>query len=397
MVFTPPTRLADYFASNVMPEDLQPYIGQGNPPAFISMVTYGRIFYLLIESTASRDSVAASISASYEAAAAGVSMRAGATYVNQLQDVHVKCFALGGDQASALATFNGDFNGVRDFLTHGASIRTGMPLSYVARALAPPHNIVNMAVAANYDMTQCIPVGQSFTNPIFWYQASGDAQGETFTPIVYNGSNHVTAWNNRLFADDDNKDAVPINPPYSSAGTYVASAVNTKAAVTFTTPSGSVGGSLRYPGQDFQGRDFTIVAVARLVNTQVSFPAYLMFGSLTTDRYGLRVGFRDASRITMTTGSSQILNAAVGDPTTWHVMTFCFSHTDGMAIYVNSADAAAGSDITLTQPLLGYDLAQIGSSNGAQIQIAEVEAYGIAFNDAQRQYVVSKLMTKYGI
>ena len=48
-------------------DDLAPYMGPGNPPTYISSVTYGRRFVLLIESTSSTTEMKASIRASSSA------------------------------------------------------------------------------------------------------------------------------------------------------------------------------------------------------------------------------------------------------------------------------------------------------------------------------------------
>lgn len=397
MVFDPPSTLANFFHPAVAPADLDPYIGPGNPAAFVRQVTYGRIFYLLIESTSTRTEIDASLRASFSAATIGGAMEAGATYVNELSNCSIKCFALGGDATAALGAITSDFNALKSFLALGGRIRTGVPLSYVACALAPPHRVVNMAVAANYDVTNCVPVGESFENPIFWYQALQDDPVNDPVMIELDTNNHVTSWNNRLFYDVDAKDAVPVDA-YPCAGTYSATAVNNRPAVTFVAPAGNVGGSLGYLGLPFQDADFTVIAVVRMTNTQTSFPAFFVWGGGTSDQRNLRIGFRDDARVTMTTGTGQTLNAPLGGPVTGlNVLTFRFSRTEGMSIYVNMDAAPAATDPTLVLPLLSYTGARIGSSNGASIQIAELKAYGIAFHDAQRRMVVEPLMEKYGI
>lgn len=95
MAYQLPTSIDEIFAPEVTPSDLAPYIGAGNPAAFISSVTYGRIFYLLIESTSSRQEMEASIDASFNAAVTNGSIDANAKYVKDLQSVKVKAFAMG--------------------------------------------------------------------------------------------------------------------------------------------------------------------------------------------------------------------------------------------------------------------------------------------------------------
>ncbi|MFP4624407.1 MAG: thiol-activated cytolysin family protein, partial [Gemmatimonadota bacterium] len=155
--FDLPLGLHDLFAPSVTADHLDPYVGPGNPPTYISSVTYGRTFYLLIESTASVDDMRASIKASYSAAVVDAAMEADATYVNELENVNIKVFALGGDQSLAAANFQGSPDALGDYLTQGADLRTGVPLSYVVRNVVD-NRIVNVKVATDYDVKTCVPV-----------------------------------------------------------------------------------------------------------------------------------------------------------------------------------------------------------------------------------------------
>ena len=87
---------------NTEHDDLDPFIGPGNPAAYISSVAYGRRFYILVESTQTSTEIEAAISASYNAAAAGGAIDAEATYVRDLDEVRIKVHAMGGDQSLAL-------------------------------------------------------------------------------------------------------------------------------------------------------------------------------------------------------------------------------------------------------------------------------------------------------
>ncbi|MEL6252171.1 MAG: thiol-activated cytolysin family protein [Bacteroidota bacterium] len=156
MIFEKPTSYDKFFAEDVRPDDLKPYIGPGNPATYVSSVTYGRKFFLLVESTSSRLDIKASIKATYDAGVSGGSLDAGARYVKDLESSNIKVFALGGDQGLALATFNGDMQAVGDFLTQGGDYRTGVPLSYVVRSMET-HQDVAIKVATKYETVVCEP------------------------------------------------------------------------------------------------------------------------------------------------------------------------------------------------------------------------------------------------
>ena len=157
VVFDLPNSLHDLIAPGVTGAQLDPYVGPGNPATYISSVTYGRRFFLLIESTSSVTEMKASIQATYDGAVVSGSLDASATYVRDLKNVNIKVFALGGDQSLATAMFNGDYEAVKAFLTQGADIRTGVPLSYVVRNVLD-NSIVNVKVATDYDVKTCIPL-----------------------------------------------------------------------------------------------------------------------------------------------------------------------------------------------------------------------------------------------
>ncbi len=165
MSFGLPARLDDLFAPTVTPADLLRYVGPGDPATYVSSVTFGRRFYLLVESTSSSRDISASIDASYSAALAGGSAHLDGTYVKDLQNVNIKVFALGGDDGLALSTFNGDLDAVARFLTDGGGITNGVPLSYVVRNVAD-NSTVYVKVATDYEVKRCsvMSVGSYFEN-----------------------------------------------------------------------------------------------------------------------------------------------------------------------------------------------------------------------------------------
>ena len=64
MVYDDPAGLDGVFTPDITVNDLRNYTGNGNPICYISSVTYGRVFYLLYESTASEEELKAALNAS---------------------------------------------------------------------------------------------------------------------------------------------------------------------------------------------------------------------------------------------------------------------------------------------------------------------------------------------
>ncbi len=171
MIYEKPTSLDQVFAPEVTTEDLNPFISNGNPPVYISSVTYGRRLYVLIESTASSTDMEAAISATYNSALVEGS---GSTEVNQVKDLaenKIKIFAMGGDASDALAAFEGDFSALKNYLQADEhDYLKAAPLSYVMRDLAN-HQTVNIGVSTTFTVNQCKPI-YDISPPTFvkdWY------------------------------------------------------------------------------------------------------------------------------------------------------------------------------------------------------------------------------------
>ena len=387
MAFEIPTAVESFFAPDVTPAELDPFVGPGNPPAFISSVTYGRIFYLLVESTASSTEMEASLDASFRTAAAGGSLGVNATYVKDLDNVKISAYALGGEASAALGAITTDFETLKTYLAQGGQIDTGMPLSYVVRSVAHRDRIVSVAVATEYDVTECVPVGESFDNPLFWYR--GD-QG-----VSKDGSNRVTRWAN-AFANSA-RDATAPGGGVTSAGLYRAGALNGLPVVRFGGGTGAFGNALSFPGLDFTHTDYTIIAVARTVSATMDYPTNFVFGGGVNARTSLEVGFRNPSQVSVGHLGPR-LDAPVALPLTgFQVYTFRFSATEGMKVWLGGAVAPVAESAALTSDLLEFVGARLGSSTGSLVEIAEIKAYGEAINDAQREWLVAQLLAKYSL
>lgn len=156
MSFDLPTSPEQIFASDVTPEQLQTYIQADNPATFISSVTYGRIFYMLIESTSSRQEMEAKLSATYDAAAINAEGTLDVETFESLKEVNIKAIAYGGDAEGAFQLL-GETSIAAIAAKIGAStdIKAGLPLSYVVRSVERPDQVVGTTLATEYDIVDC--------------------------------------------------------------------------------------------------------------------------------------------------------------------------------------------------------------------------------------------------
>ncbi len=154
--FDLPTSYDDLFAEGVTPEDLAKYVAPDNPVTYISDVVYGRIYYLLVETTSSVEEMEAAVSASFSGVAAGGGVDAEVDKLSQLKNMKVKLFAFGGEASSTLLTIAdpGNLPQLATLLAESTDIRTGKPISYVVRS-AHSNEIVSVALNTKYDVTRC--------------------------------------------------------------------------------------------------------------------------------------------------------------------------------------------------------------------------------------------------
>ncbi len=164
MSYVKPTSLEEVFDPSVTPEQLATFIQPDNPGTFISSVTYGRIFYMLYESTASAQDMEVALKGSYNAVAGKVSGSVDIESLREYNNLSVKVIAYGGDSQGTLnavgATFGGEdaVDNLQDIvgrLAESSDIAGGLPLSYVVNSLEDPSQVVTVNLATKYTVKTC--------------------------------------------------------------------------------------------------------------------------------------------------------------------------------------------------------------------------------------------------
>lgn len=156
MSFDLPTSTEEIFDASVTPKDLSTFIQADNPATFISSVTYGRIFYMLIESTSSRTEMEANINFAYEGLVASVEGELETNFLQELNNVKVKVIAYGGDTAGTFQLAGeSSITEIANKIAETTEIRAGLPLSYIVRSVKRPDLIVGTTLATEYDIVDC--------------------------------------------------------------------------------------------------------------------------------------------------------------------------------------------------------------------------------------------------
>ena len=178
--FDIPTSLDELFAPEVKPDDLARYVGPGNPATYISDVTYGRIYYMLVESTSSQTEMNARVEGSFSGLAVGGSAEVEYNQLSQLENIKIKVFAFGGEAGSTIRTIGvSDLSSIVDLLAESSDITTGKPVSYVVRSVYD-NQIVSVQLNTEYDVKECTPTMTVGAPP---YTAHWAGLSSTFGPI----------------------------------------------------------------------------------------------------------------------------------------------------------------------------------------------------------------------
>ncbi len=208
MSFDLPTSLDEVFDPSVTPQDLATYVQEDNAATFISSVTYGRIFYMLVESTSSRQEMSAKLNVAYGAFKNKVEGELGVSAMEELNDLKIKVVAYGGDAAGTFQ-LAGETNiaDIANKLAESTDVRAGLPLSYVVRSVERPDQIVGTRLATEYDVVNCVlkgvlpPQGLQSLVDIFKNDADGGGIGAMAhvadsNILVFNKEGTKYAWYN---------------------------------------------------------------------------------------------------------------------------------------------------------------------------------------------------------
>ena len=157
MSFDMPTSYDEVFSPAVTPEELAKYVQPGNPACYISDVTYGRIFYMVIESSSSKSEMDAAISGSYNGVGVEVNADLAVEKMSKLENLKITVFAFGGETEETFAAIGqNNIHDLKAVLGRAADIRSGKALSYVVKSVYD-NQVVATQLATKYDIVNCTP------------------------------------------------------------------------------------------------------------------------------------------------------------------------------------------------------------------------------------------------
>lgn len=208
MSFDLPTSLDELFHESVTPQQLSQFAGPDNPPTFISSVTYGRIFYMLIESTSSAQEMNSKLNLSYSAFKNSVEGEVEVETFKSLKNLRIKVIAYGGDSRGSISMAGETtVESIVDRLEESTNIKAGSPISYVVRSVERPDQIVRTKLSTEYDVVDCELKGTlppaSFSSLVDLFKDDGNDGGigaatqvSQSNIVLYNKAGTKYAWYN---------------------------------------------------------------------------------------------------------------------------------------------------------------------------------------------------------
>lgn len=164
IVFEDPMLATSVFKDGQNFRDPEGQIGPGNPPLYVSKVSYGRMIFFVAESEHSSLEVQAALSAAVRGGAGSGTVASGLTYKEVMSRSNVYYYAIGGSADLALAPIGAAtpeerFDAVKGFITNRdaanfSATNPGAPIAYTLNYLkdrAP----ARMSYVVNYDKKDC--------------------------------------------------------------------------------------------------------------------------------------------------------------------------------------------------------------------------------------------------
>jgi hypothetical protein len=185
----PPSSPTSYISNKASFDSFQSYTGPGNPPTYVSSVTYGRELWMLIESNHEASEVKAALDAAFSAAASGGSINLSAGQKKVFDESSIQILILGGAGRPAVQVVVGDHvSALKDFLLAGASYSKSSPgviISYVVRYLKD-NDVARVSSATDYTIktSAANPEAVGLRNMRVTWTTTGDDKDWNSQPVV---------------------------------------------------------------------------------------------------------------------------------------------------------------------------------------------------------------------
>ncbi|MEZ4400797.1 MAG: thiol-activated cytolysin family protein [Kofleriaceae bacterium] len=155
-----PARPSDFFSDAVTLADVEARLPDGNPPLYVSSVTYGRMVVFTFESEYSAEEMQAALDFAYSGGV-DVSGDVSVTYKDIISKSKISAFILGGSGAEAARTID-SYDALIDFIKAGGDYSKdspGAPIAYKLSYLAD-NSPGRISLTTDYEVKNCERVSQ---------------------------------------------------------------------------------------------------------------------------------------------------------------------------------------------------------------------------------------------
>ena len=164
VVYDDPSGINGIFNEKFQMSDLTPYIGNDNPPCYISSVTYGRVYIIQYESDYSLDELTFAVRIAWDLGIFSGSTSFGYHYLDILTNAKVTAFIMGEDKASGISGDHPEnfqnYSAMSNILigrSRFTSNNFGAPISYTVKYMKNA-KLVRMNNMMEYDIIKWLAV-----------------------------------------------------------------------------------------------------------------------------------------------------------------------------------------------------------------------------------------------
>ena len=192
-----PNAFSDYFDGRFTLDDFDAMKASGqiapdNPPVVISTISYGRVLYYSLSSTASQDELEAAVKASYAAGTTGGSIDIDTRLQTILNQAEVKVFAMGGPTAGVENLIR--THKIQDYFAAENTLDRAVPISYQVDNL--DGTAASFTETNNYNLRTCEAIPNTaedvgdvvrISKPQFYMDARSRSEAEMYGSLRIDG------------------------------------------------------------------------------------------------------------------------------------------------------------------------------------------------------------------
>ena len=155
-----PEDAGGFFDKTVTLADVKAKVGDGNPPVYISSITYGRMVIFTFESHYSGEEMSAALDFAYNGLV-DVSGNVSVSYKDIISNSKITAFVLGGSGQDAVQSID-SYDALITFIKNGGNYSKDSPGAPIAYKLAylKDNSPARLSFTTDYEVKECVRVGQ---------------------------------------------------------------------------------------------------------------------------------------------------------------------------------------------------------------------------------------------